>query len=148
MDTAFKRRWDFTYIGINDNEEEMSNKTVILGTGEYKRKVEWNALRKAINNELLKYKINEDKLMGPYFISKKTLGENDEIDPIEFIRVFKNKVLMYLFDDAAKQKRPTLFEGCEEKNLYSAICSEFDRKGIAIFCEAIRNQFVDVPEES
>ncbi len=148
MDTAFKRRWDFTYIGINDNEEEMSNKTVILGTGEYKRKVEWNALRKAINNELLKYKINEDKLMGPYFISKKNLGESDEIDPTEFIRVFKNKVLMYLFDDAAKQKRPTLFEGCEEKNLYSAICSEFDRKGVAIFCEAIRNQFVDVPEES
>ena len=54
---------------------------------------------------------------------------------------------MYLFDDAAKQKRPSLFAGCEEKNLYSAICDEFEEKGVHIFCEDIYNQFIDVPEE-
>jgi hypothetical protein len=90
----------------------------------------WNELRKAINEELLKYKVNEDKLMGPYFISKKNLPEGKIIDPEEFSRIFKNKVIMYLFDDAAKQKRTTLFEGCEEKsrNQYSKICNEFDEK--------------------
>lgn len=147
MDTAFKRRWDFTYLGINSSEDGIAGKKVILGTGEYKRIVEWNALRKAINKELLKYKVNEDKLMGPYFISKKNIGEATVIDADKFIRIFKNKVLMYLFDDAAKQKRPSLFAGCEEKNLYSAICDEFEEKGVHIFCEDIYNQFIDVPEE-
>lgn len=147
MDTAFKRRWDFTYLGINASEDGIVGKKVILGTGEYRRVVEWNALRKAINKELLKFKVNEDKLMGPYFISKKNLGEGTDIDAEKFTRIFKNKVLMYLFDDAAKQKRPSLFAGCEEKNLYSAICDEFDEKGVHIFCEDIYNKFIDVPEE-
>ena len=150
MDTAFKRRWDFTYLGIDDSEAGIVGKKVILGQGEYRRIVEWNALRKAINNELLAYKINEDKLMGPYFISKKNLPGSEMIDPTVFTRIFKNKVIMYLFDDAAKQKRITLFGGCDEKakNQYSKICREFDAKGVYIFCEGISSQFIDnVPED-
>ena len=150
MDTAFKRRWDFTYLGIDDSEAGIVGKKVILGQGDYRRIVEWNALRKAINNELLTYKVNEDKLMGPYFISKKNLPEGEMIDPTVFTRIFKNKVIMYLFDDAAKQKRITLFGGCDEKakNQYSKICREFDTKGVYIFCEGISSQFIDnVPED-
>lgn len=148
MDTAFKRRWDFTYLGIDDSEAGIVGKTVILGKGEYRRVVEWNALRKAINEELLTYKVNEDKLMGPYFISKKNLPEGNVIDPVEFTRIFKNKVIMYLFDDAAKQKRVSLFGGCDEKakNQYSKICAEFDTKGVFIFCEDIRKKFIEIPE--
>lgn len=150
MDTAFKRRWDFAYLGIDDSEAGIVGKKVILGQGDYRRIVEWNALRKAINNELLTYKVNEDKLMGPYFISKKNLPEGEMIDPAVFARIFKNKVIMYLFDDAAKQKRITLFGGCDEKakNQYSKICREFDTKGVYIFCEGISSQFIDnVPED-
>lgn len=150
MDTAFKRRWDFTYLGIDDSEAGIVGKKVILGQGDYRRIVEWNALRKAINDELLTYKVNEDKLMGPYFISKKNLPEGEMIDPAVFTRIFKNKVIMYLFDDAAKQKRITLFGGCDEKakNQYSKICREFDAKGVYIFCEGISSQFIDnVPED-
>ena len=148
MDTAFKRRWDFTYLGIDDSEAGIVGKTVILGKGEYRRVVEWNALRKAINEELLTYKVNEDKLMGPYFIAKKNLPEGNVIDPVEFTRIFKNKVIMYLFDDAAKQKRVSLFGGCDEKakNQYSKICAEFDTKGVFIFCEDIRKKFIEIPE--
>ena len=150
MDTAFKRRWDFTYLGIDDSEAGIVGKKVVLGQGDYRRIVEWNALRKAINNELLTYKVNEDKLMGPYFISKKNLPEGEMIDPAVFTRIFKNKAIMYLFDDAAKQKRITLFGGCDEKakNQYSKICREFDAKGVYIFCEGISSQFIDnVPED-
>lgn len=150
MDTAFKRRWDFTYLGIDDSEAGIVGKKVVLGQGDYRRVVEWNALRKAINNELLTYKVNEDKLMGPYFISKKNLPEGEMIDPAVFNRIFKNKVIMYLFDDAAKQKRITLFGGCDEKakNQYSKICREFDTEGVYIFCEGISSQFIDnVPED-
>jgi hypothetical protein len=97
---------------------------------------EWNKLRKAINNFLAKEKINEDKQLGPYFISRSIIvpKEGDEINRNEFINTFKNKVIMYLFEDAAKQKRSKLFEGCfQNSSRYSKICKEFEVKGIGIF---------------
>ena len=149
MDTAFKRRWDFTYLGIDDNESGVAGKFVILGEKEHKKRVEWNELRKAINEELLTYKVNEDKLMGPYFISKKILSDNETINAEVFKQVFKNKVIMYLFDDAAKQKRPTLFSGCadKDKNQYSKICKAFDTLGVDIFCDSVRSNFIDTVED-
>lgn len=136
MDTAFKRRWDFTYLGIDDSEKDLIGKTVVLGAGNTKHKVEWNKLRKAINNFLAKEKINEDKQLGPYFIARNIVvpEEGTEIDNEKFIHTFKSKVIMYLFEDAAKQKRPKMFEGCfENSSRYSEICREFEKKGIGIF---------------
>ncbi len=69
MDTAFKRRWDFTYLGIDDSDELIRGKYVYLADDK-SQKVEWNKLRKAINHFLAKEKINEDKQLGPYFISR------------------------------------------------------------------------------
>lgn len=140
MDTAFKRRWDFTYLGIDANDEMIRGKYVYLAEDK-SQKVEWNKLRKAINNFLAKCKINEDKQLGPYFISKDiVVPENgDEIDREKFMTTFKNKVIMYLFEDAAKQKQSKLFEGCFDKsNRYSEICKEFDIKGVGIFNSDIR----------
>lgn len=140
VDTAFKRRWDFTYLGIDDNDNNIQGNYVILGEDK-PHKVEWNSLRKAINHFLANEKINEDKQLGPYFIARKIIApaENNEIDRVNFTRVFKNKVLMYLFEDAAKQKRSKLFEGCGSHcNRYSEICREFDKKGVGIFNQTIQ----------
>lgn len=108
MDTAFKRRWNFDYISINHNENDIKGNFVNLGSGIYRRAIEWNELRKAINEALSSYKINEDKLLGPYFLSRNIVvpSEGNEIDEDVFVSAFKSKVLMYLFDDAAKQKDP------------------------------------------
>lgn len=147
MDTAFKRRWDFTYLGIDDSDEKIRGKYVYLADDK-SQKVEWNKLRKAINRFLAKEKINEDKQLGPYFISRSIVvpSEGDEIDRERFIRVFKNKVIMYLFEDAARQKRAKLFEGCfQNSTRYSEICREFDMKGIGIFNHDI--QLETEPEE-
>jgi len=143
MDTAFKRRWDFTYLGIDNGDENIAGKSVTLGKGDYKRVVEWNKLRKAINAVLSSkdFKINEDKLMGPYFLSTKVIPLEGEIDTQKFIDAFKSKVIMYLFEDAAKQKKHTLFSGCSDTTRYSSIRDEFDTKGVFIFCEEIHNQF-------
>ncbi len=142
VDTAFKRRWDFTYIGIDDSDSDIHGKYVTLGS-EAPQRVEWNSLRKAINHFLANEKINEDKQLGPYFIARKYVvpAEGDEIDSDSFSRVFKNKVIMYLFEDAAKQKRSKLFEGCGlHSSRYSEICKEFDKKGIGIFNQTIQNE--------
>ena len=132
MDTAFKRRWDFDYIGIDDEIGELPDTAIAK---------KWNTWRMAINNYLSSKKVNEDKLMGPFFIAKSVMDKNDES---EFNRVFKNKVLMYLFEDAGK-RCVDLFSGCEddERKRYSLICDKFDKIGIKIFdkfvCEGIEN---------
>ena len=137
MDTAFKRRWDFTYIGINQSEEGIAGKTVLLGKGDDARIVEWNSLRKAINDRLSSFRINEDKLLGPYFLSRKIIPSESEIDTDVFISAFKNKVLMYLYDDAGKQKRASLFAEGVDSSKYSEVCKAFDSKGIFAFCTEI-----------
>lgn len=139
LDTAFKRRWDFTYLGIDDNDERLRGKYVLLSENS-SQKVEWNKLRKAINNFLSREKVNEDKQLGPYFISKDIVvpEQGDEINRERFISAFKNKVIMYLFEDAAKQKRSKLFEGCSQNSSrYSQICKEFEQKGVNIFNQDI-----------
>ena len=147
MDTAFKRRWDFTYLGIDDNDEELKDKFVsMIHHGEQKF-VEWNSLRMAINEFLANEKINEDKQLGPYFIAKDVVvpATGNEIDKDKFNDVFKHKVLMYLFDDAAKQKRSKLFEGIQaESSRYSKICKAFDEKGVDIFHSSIQKMVTTI----
>lgn len=133
MDTAFKRRWDFTYLGINDKADEIANQYVILSNN---TRVYWNGLRMAINDYLAKIGINEDKQLGPYFL-KKDVVKNSK----KFCETFKHKIIMYLFEDAAKQKRASLFSGLEKEKLrYSIICEEFDKRGIEIFNQDIQNK--------
>lgn len=146
VDAAFKRRWEFEYIGIDDNEEGIINIYVTLGEKDDKHEVNWNDLRKAINNKLSALNINEDKLLGPYFLSKEVLGiENDENVPYiknknkffindskKFIDAFQSKVIMYLYEDVVKQKPGDLFEDCDTSR-YSAVCDEFVKRGKKIF---------------
>lgn len=128
MDTAFKRRWSFRYIGIDDGEdaeidgEKLSDKVVTCGG----RRVYWNRLRKAINDLMARdCDINEDKLLGPFFLDPACL--NDE----QFADAFKDKVLMHLYEDAGKARRKTLFR--EKGITYSQLCSAFDREGELVF---------------
>lgn len=148
MDTAFKRRWDFEYIGINEREDEISGITIELGGSV----IEWNRLRKAINDKLAKeYRVNEDKLMGPFFLDVKMLRAVSGKDAASeegkrFTKCFKSKVIMYLYEDAARQYRHKLFAGCEDTTKYSAVCDSFDKIGIRIFGEDFEAVYYD-PQE-
>ncbi len=123
MDTAFKRRWDFNYVGIDDGESLIADKVIPLGhTG---RKAKWNDLRKEINNVLLQARINEDKLIGPFFIDPSLLTEDN------FVETFKSKVLLYLIEDAAKTKKDRVFNS--GTITYSIVAGDFDTEGEKIF---------------
>ncbi|PWM32587.1 MAG: hypothetical protein DBX94_05855 [Coriobacteriia bacterium] len=129
MDTAFKRRWDFRYMGINEGEDAdidgtPLNKIEVPCGG---RTVVWNNLRHAINDFMASddLKINEDKLLGPFFINPNALT------PERFADVFKDKVLLYLYEDAGKTKRKKMFKG--ELNTYAKVCEAFDESGEGIF---------------
>lgn len=150
MDTAFKRRWSFEYLGIDENDGDIKGK-IILGKGIHELEIKWNQLRKAINEKLAEdYKVNEDKLMGPYFLSKRimqTVNATDDTiaDPDKLKSAFKNKVIMYLYEDAAKQNKHKLFDGCNSSGYstarYSSICDAFDEIGIDIFGDGFRELY-------
>lgn len=153
MDTAFKRRWDYEYMPLDnkDVEKKLDTRNIQLvrekAGSEYKvQRFTWNEVRMAINNFLSGANINEDKLMGPFFLSDSVVGAGrDAVDEIEFWKkfeeAFQNKVLLYLFEDAGKSKRPTLFEGAKPNhNRYSCIREEFANKGMRIFHEDISNK--------
>ncbi len=145
MDTAFKRRWDFKYFGIDEGEDNIKNSRVVLNNKE----IYWNDIRKEINEELLSYKINEDKLLGPFFVYNEYL--NQEIPEDTFKEIFKNKIIMYLFEDAARSKRNDLFQGAKGNNkyvTYSEICEMFDERGLEIFCDNIKSKFIINDEDN
>ncbi len=146
MDTAFKRRWDFTYLSIDANENGIAGKHVVLGKNDYARDVEWNVLRKAINNRLGTLGINEDKLLGPYYIQIDSFFSGGQIDCRKFSALFQNKVLMYLFEDAAKQRREELFSNATDVSRFSEVCKAFEEKGVFVFCPEISDLFTRRPD--
>lgn len=146
MDTAFKRRWNFEYLGINENEEKIQGKGNIHLPGS-DEPIEWNMLRKAINDKMSSadFKINEDKLMGPFFLSKKVIASDEEgmiVNPDKFILDFKSKVIMYLYEDAVKQGKHRFFDGCDNSK-YSSVCDAFNAIGLSIFGPTFKETYYD-----
>ncbi|HFI0555277.1 TPA: AAA family ATPase [Streptococcus suis] len=131
MDTAFKRRWEQKYFGINDLYIENSvdfDKYSKIKNG-VANTISWNDLRERINAKLIRLKVPEDKLLGPYFISKNVL-ESDETTVTES---FESKVIMYIFDDVVRNNRRDFFNIEEERMIYSEIVKDFRDKGISVF---------------
>ncbi|WP_270550031.1 McrB family protein [Clostridium perfringens] len=135
MDSAFKRRWSFEYIDIDGNEEKLKElgceiielPTEMLdseGNRIYK-KYEWNEVRKTINKNLKENNVNEDKLLGPFFLSEKELKESRE----NFDNIFKSKVLMYLYEDILKHKNISFFKKNDKK----------DERKVNTLCDIMRN---------
>ena len=137
MDTAFKRRWEFEYIGIDEEEDEVTEYVIPIGIGNNRKYVYWNELRKRINSILSQEenRINEDKLLGPFFISKSVLENalRDEEEEDNFVKSFESKVIMYLFEDVMKMRPEKIFPGCKERKLFSKICEAFETDGEKIF---------------
>ena len=138
MDTAFKRRWEFTYLGIDKNENKITIKDLPVKVDSTVG-VLWNTLRKSINLMLLKEcKVNEDKLLGPFFISGEVF-EKAKDDEDAFFDAFNSKVLMYLFEDAGKMHQKKLFAGINQNELtFSKVCEEFKKEGTKIFGNAFQ----------
>lgn len=142
LDGAFKRRWEFEYIGIDENESEVASCEIPNvrnsdGNPATFTFIKWNDFRKALNKKLKNLQgttVNEDKLLGPFFISAHCL-ENAQENPEDFVRLFKSKVLMYLYEDVCKMNPRALFKGIADsgKLHYSDVCAAFDKMGVAIF---------------
>lgn len=96
LDTAFKRRWTFEYTdvfssSVNDNYELKYGGS----------KVTWKKFRDTINNKLIDLRVNEDKLIGPYFLNARELTEPSSI---------AYKLFLYLWDDVLRHRQDKLFK--------------------------------------
>ena len=148
MDTAFKRRWEFEYLGIDDGVSDIKDIEVYLDDVDIKwkkrlkrNKISWNDVRVAINEELLNNGVNEDKLLGPFFAFTEYIKSNKNLKFKDFEEIFKNKILMYLFEDVAKYKRKDIFY--KENITYSQLRDEFELKGFEIFSKHIQDKLLD-----
>lgn len=119
LDTAFKRRWSFEYIPIDNNEDKI--------TGPCSAK--WNEIRKHVNKLLQEAGINEDKQMGAFFLKGEELATERN-----FLNAIKEKVIMYLYEDAARHQRGQIFKN--ERARFSELCNIFDGTIASIFREA------------
>ena len=96
VDSAFKRRWDFEYMGF-DSPCAYGQAPVRYAGSE----LSWDTFRAAINQALITAGIHEDKLIGPYFLSEEALASPERI---------ANKLFLYLWDDALRFRRDLLFQ--------------------------------------
>ena len=118
MDTAFKRRWEFRYFGIDEGEGDCAAWT-IEGC-DYK----WNDVRKIINGLLSLHGVNEDKLMGAHFVT----ATNNRVSA----QAFASKILMYLWEDAARMCRRQMFGNI---TTYSQLVVNWKDMGVKVFKE-------------
>lgn len=133
MDTAFRRRWDFEYLGINEAVNDSFT--------EYKMKISsneittWDNFRREVNRILSSKNIPEDKLLGPYFIPKKSL----EKDINTLTDIIKNKVLMYIFEDAGKAYKNQIFDFKNgELSTFSTVLNKFEHNVKQVFKDELR----------
>lgn len=109
LDSAFKRRWSFEYLMLNQNESVTSNIEITFQASV----INWNLFRKKLNDKLTDLGIPEDKLIAPFFLNAEELQNADSI---------KNKLLLYLRDDLVRHNPTSLFI----KRTYSEIIQDYD----------------------
>ena len=107
MDSAFKRRWDWEYIRIHDEEfyDNDTNKpnesfNYVIKDNDGVTLFRWIDFIKEVNKIIKKNQnLGMDKCIGNYFIKSK----NEEISLKEFI----NKAIFYLWNDVFKDEEPS-----------------------------------------
>ena len=114
MDSAFRRRWNFEYIGLDDNAIKFGEKDKNYYIKLYKEedesiaKVKWDIFRKVLNDLLLEENIPEDRLIAPFFIKPINFDTDGTVainsDLFLNFEVFESKILMYLFDEVLKHR--------------------------------------------
>ncbi len=91
MDSAFKRRWEWAYVPI---DLEKAKDISFIANG---KSYPWADFLSTVNQKIYNVTKSEDKQMGTFFVSGRTVIEAEE---------FKNKVMYYLWFDIFKNEEP------------------------------------------
>ncbi len=151
LDTAFKRRWSMKRIK-NDfvNGDDFGDKPVCIFAKDGKTRglgCEWKTFWKEINDVILEeagegVMGNADMRLGTHFVSEAELGD---------IKLFGEKVLMYLWEDVFKFNHGVVF-GKDKKgkdyNSLDKLLDDFESgEKVKVFTEELNKKFY-IPDET
>ncbi|HEO0719555.1 TPA: AAA family ATPase, partial [Yersinia enterocolitica] len=97
MDTAFKRRWSFKYIKIDFSQDAVPKQKFNITTSNGIYEISWPNFAQLINKELVKNRIPEDRLLGPFFLSYDELASS-----LSAKETLKGKLFVYLWNDVLR----------------------------------------------
>lgn len=130
LDTAFRRRWSQQYIAI-DYKQSPEGEIEFSATANEKIKAEWRDFVRNLNSFLIDEigtGISEDRLVGPWFLSKSELGGQ-----------LPGKLMIYLWDDLLRHHgRDILFRS--EIKTYGELARSIDEEK-PIFAERFLARF-------
>lgn len=127
LDSAFKRRWSFMYMDINQKRESKDKDKEIItyihlktkgakGEKGEKKKILWDSFRQAINAVILANGYDEDRCIGAWYFSDDELSEindypnNENEDKKNLSNPFVDKLLMYLRQDVFRMNPTEIFK--------------------------------------
>lgn len=121
MDNAFKRRWDWEFVNIEDDiqRQVVNGRKVIL----YGQEIcEWNVFVDSLNTFILtQYKVVrkiEDKQIGYFFINEDIISEVE----------IKNKLMFFIWDSVFSTNRKPLIELLEVEEWQLVTFGQFTKK--------------------
>lgn len=130
LDTAFTRRWKMRYMKIDWNAKNVSQDEV-AGFG-----IPWPIFGKAINHLLSKNGIEEDEMLGQFFMTSEELGD---------IKLVASKLLGYLWNNTLRYKRNEIFDA----ETLSQLMDKFENNyGLNIFTNEARNLLNEILENN
>lgn len=141
LDTAFKRRWNMKMIKNNFDKPKFKDNTIP------KTNISWKTFGAVINELIIEENSStlssEDKRLGAFFVNKEELGDAEK---------FAEKVLMYLWDDAFKFSRESIFNKrlivpWTLEKVISEFTDENKSDGLAIFREEVYKKFTNAQKE-
>ncbi|ENN6466339.1 AAA family ATPase [Vibrio vulnificus] len=151
MDTAFKRRWEFSYLKIdyaNASEGELSIPVSSIDNHSALT-IKWSTFAQVINEQLSSENVPEDRLLGHRFLSENELEKNPEGS-------LKGKLFMYLWDDVLRHGQHSVVfkEDVELKNgetirlnTFGHLVNAFEA-GEAVFNDTVEQRLLDVHNNS
>ncbi len=116
IDSAFKRRWEMEYVGVNYADAEQFSVKI-----DDAHKYSWADVLKGLNGYIKQEKHSTNKILGNRFVQA---DENNVISSI----VFRDKVLFFLFNDVFKDEDEfrTGFFGGNDTLYFEDLCEGDD----------------------
>lgn len=140
IDSAFKRRWSFYYMDLN-NPWDIN---ISLPEGTYT----WESIRNAINEKILDNDgIDEDRCIGSHFFSEEEIEQiNNYKSQTKGLKInpFVDKLISYLRMDVFRHNPSFIFKKCEGMSSLSMseIRKHFDSGKILDIFKIDENKFI------
>ncbi len=106
IDSAFKRRWEMEYVGVNYDDARQFSVEI-----DETHKYSWAEILKGLNGYIKQGKHSTNKILGNRFVQA---DENNVISAV----AFRDKVLFFLFNDVFKDEDEFRFEFFGENTDY------------------------------